>query len=97
MLVLHGVAATPRDGSVAVACFRTEIGTALRVEDGGPAVPEAAREALLRFGADASGIGRPGGVTLLAASAAAARIGATLELRQGPSGGAETWALVSGL
>jgi signal transduction histidine kinase len=95
MLLAHAIAATPRDASVNVACFRTEIGTALRVEDGGPAVPEAARDALLRLGSDPSGIGRPGGISLLAASSAAGRLGATLELRQGPSGAAETWVLVT--
>jgi signal transduction histidine kinase len=95
MLVSHGVAATPRDGAVSVSCFRTEIGIALRVEDGGPSVAEAAREALLRLGADPSGLGRPTGIALLAASAVAGRLGAVLELRQGPGGGAETWVLVS--
>ena len=95
MLVSHGVAATPRDGVVSVSCFRTEIGTAVRVEDGGPAVPEAARESLLRLGADPSGIGRPAGIALLAAAACAGRLGALLELRQGPTGGAETWVLIS--
>jgi signal transduction histidine kinase len=95
MLLMHAVAATPRAGSVVVSCFRTEIGVALRVEDGGPAVPEAARDAMLRQGADSSGSGRPGGITLLAASVTAARLGAMLELRQGPRGGAETWLLIS--
>jgi two-component system OmpR family sensor kinase len=95
MLISHGVAATPRGGTVAVSCFRTEIGAAVRVEDGGPAVPEAAREPLLRLGADPSGIGRPAGIALLAASATAGRLGAVLELRQGPGGAAETWVLVS--
>jgi two-component system OmpR family sensor kinase len=95
MLVSHAVAATPRDGAVTIACFRTEIGLALRVEDGGPAVPEAARDALLRLGADPAGLGRPTGVTLLTASVAAGRLGSQLELRQGPSGAAETWVLLS--
>ncbi len=95
MLVSHAVAATPRDGAVTVACFRTEIGLGLRVEDGGPAVPEAARDSLLRLGADPAGLGRPTGVALLAASVAAGRLGSLLELRQGPTGGAETWVLLS--
>jgi hypothetical protein len=95
MLVSHAVAATPRDGAVTIACFRTEIGLALRVEDGGPAVPEAARDALLRLGADPAGLGRPTGVALLTASVAAGRLGSQLELRQGPSGAAETWVLLS--
>ena len=95
MLVTHAIAATPRGGSVTLACFRTDIGIAVRVEDGGPAIPEAAREPLLRLGTDPSGVGRPSGISLLAAAASAAGLGALLELRQGPSGAAETWVLVS--
>jgi len=95
MLVSHAVAATPRDGAVTIACFRTEIGLGLRVEDGGPAVPEAARDTLLRLGADPAGLGRPTGIALLVASVAAGRLGSLLELRQGPNGAAETWVLLS--
>ena len=90
-LLQHAIAATPRGGVVTAAVHRTELGTALSVVDGGPAVPEASRWAVIRHQEDPTSFGRPAGIALVLADAAATAVGATLELREAASGHTETW------
>lgn len=78
-LLEHGIAATPRGGTVR---FAIESGRspALTMQDGGPAVPEAARADLLRRAVDPTSLGRPDGVALLVAFGAAGRLGSELRI-----------------
>jgi signal transduction histidine kinase len=90
-LLLHAIAATPRGGVVKAAIHRTELGTALSVTDEGPAVPEASRWDVIRHHGDPTRLGRPAGITLVLADAAATALHATLELRESSEGHTETW------
>jgi len=90
-LLLHAIAATPRGGVVKAAVHRTELGTALSVTDEGPAVPEASRWEVIRHQGDPTRFGRPAGVALVVADAAATAANATLELRESADGHTETW------
>lgn len=89
----HAISATPRDGLITLSAYAVETGVLLSVQDGGPSVTEASRANVLRNRIDPSAFGRPSGVALLIAQAAAESLGSTLELRDGPDGRAEVWAL----
>ncbi len=91
MLLSHALAATPRGGVVRLVLYKTELGAVLSVEDGGPPIPEASRQALLENAIDPSHLGRPSGLSLLAAHAGAAAFGSTLELREGARRQTEAW------
>jgi len=54
-------------------------------------VPEASRWAVIRHLEDPTSFGRPTGIALVLADAAATAVGATLELRESTSGHTETW------
>jgi len=90
-LLIHGVLATPRGGAVRISAYATEVGTVVSVEDGGPPVPEAARASMLRHTADPSSLGRPAGISLLAAYVVAGALGSELELRESTHGATEAW------
>jgi len=85
-LVDQAIAATPRDGRVNVRLRAQGAGYRLEVEDGGPAVPAAARQDFLRRRSDPSSLGRPEGLSLLIAEVAAPLLGATLALGETPTG-----------
>jgi signal transduction histidine kinase len=91
-LLDHAIAATPRDATITLRLARAEGAVRLAVEDGGPAVPEDARD-LLRYRVDPTSFGRPGGPALLVAEAVAAHLGCPLELGESSAGRTE----VSGL
>jgi signal transduction histidine kinase len=74
----QAIAATPRDSGVALRMRAIEGGFELRVDDGGPSVPENARADLLAYRLDPTSIGRPAGPALLIAATAAAYLGAPL-------------------
>jgi signal transduction histidine kinase len=93
-LVHHAISATPHDGNVTVSVYAVETGVLVSVQDGGPSVTEAHRTDVLRNRTDPSAFGRPSGITLLLAEAAAESLGSTLELRDGPDGQAEVWTLL---
>ncbi len=90
-LFAHAVAATPRSGRVQLSAYSTEVGTVVAFEDGGPPVPETARAAILRHATDPTSLGRPAGVSLLAAYVVAGALGSELELREGAHGATEAW------
>lgn len=90
----HAISATPREGEVVLSAYAVETGVLISAQDGGPAVTEAHRADLLRNRTDPSAFGRPSGVSLLIAEAAAESLGGTLELRDGPEGEAEVWTLL---
>lgn len=87
-LVDHAIAATPRGSRVqlAVAPEGGRGTVRLLVDDGGPAVPNGERDAVLWHRSDPASLGRPAGLTLLAASLLAAHVGAPLELGEGALG-----------
>jgi hypothetical protein len=90
-LLSQGIAATPRGGKVRATAFATELGPALSVSDGGPAIPEASRQDILRHRIDPTSFGRPAGIALVAADAAATALDATLEVREDGGGRVELW------
>jgi hypothetical protein len=69
----------------------TELGPALAVSDGGPAIPEASRQDILRHRIDPTALGRPAGIALVVADAAATTLDATLEVREDGGGRVELW------
>jgi len=91
----HAISATPRDGQIVLSAYAVETGVLLSAQDGGPSVTEAQRVEVLRNRTDPSAFGRPSGIALLIAEAAAESLGATLELRDGQDGQAEVWTLLS--
>src|SRR5882724_11394638 len=93
-MIYHAVAATPRDGHITFSAYAVETGILLSAQDGGPSVTEAHRADVLRNRTDPSAFGRPSGVLLLIAEAAAESLGGTLEMRDGPDGQAEVWTLL---
>jgi signal transduction histidine kinase len=93
-LVHHAISATGREGSVILSVYAVETGVLVSAQDGGPSVTEASRADVLRNRTDPSAFGRPSGVALLIAEAAAESLGSTLELRDGPDGQAEVWTLL---
>jgi two-component system, OmpR family, sensor kinase len=90
----HAISATPRDGEVLVSAYAVETGVLISAQDGGPSVTEAHRADVLRNRTDPSAFGRPSGVALLIAEAAAESLGGALELRDGPDGEAEVWTML---
>jgi signal transduction histidine kinase len=95
-LLHHAISATPRDGEVVISAYAVDSGVLISVQDGGPSVTEAHRADVLRNRTDPSAFGRPSGVALLIAEAAAESLGGALELRDGPDGEAEVWTLLHG-
>jgi len=91
LILGQALSATPRGAAVRCGVLRLELGTVVRVQDGGPVVPEASRAMLLSGTADPSAFGRPGGVALVAGAAVARSLGARLELREGPKSTSEAW------
>ncbi len=90
-LLGHALSATPRGGSVTALVVTTELGISLAVRDGGPPVPEASRWDVIRHRIDPTRLGRPAGVALVLADAAATALSAELELRDSPEGRTEAW------
>ena len=90
-LLSQAIAATPRGGEVRATAMATELGPALSVIDGGPALPEASRQDILRHRTDPTSFGRPAGIALVVADATAATLDATLEVREDDAGRAELW------
>jgi two-component system OmpR family sensor kinase len=90
-LLLHAIAATPRGGSISLALYRTELGVALSVIDGGPSIAEASRWDVIRHQTDPTRLGRPTGVSLVLADALAIMLSADLELRESAAGHTEAW------
>jgi two-component system, OmpR family, sensor kinase len=93
-LLHHAISATPREGEVVVSAYAVETGVLVSVQDGGPSVTEAHRADVLKNRTDPSAFGRPSGIALLLAEAAAESLGGTLELRDGPDGRAEVWTML---
>jgi two-component system, OmpR family, sensor kinase len=91
-LVDHAISASPRDEAVRITLTASTQEAELRVEDAGPTVPHSSREALLANQIDPAAFGRPTGIALLSASAAASFLRCKLALRDSGSGRVEMWA-----
>ena len=90
-LLSQAIAATPRGGTVRATAMATGLGPVLAVSDGGPTIPEASRQDILRHRIDPTGLGRPAGIALVVADAAATTLDATLEVREDGGGRVELW------
>jgi len=88
-LLDQAIAATPRDGRVKVRLTGNANAYALAVEDGGPVVANANRRDLLRGRADPSALGRPEGLGLVVADAAASVLGGAISIGESSTGRAE--------
>lgn len=95
-LIDHAIASTPRGERVVIRAARRDAALVLAFEDGGPLVPEAAWQDLIRHRVDPTGLGRPGGLALLAADAAVSALGGDLDLRASDSGRSEIRATLPG-
>jgi len=85
-LLVHAIAATPRGGQVVVRLLVDGRRATLTVQDGGPPIPDNRSEDLLKRRIDPTGLGRPAGIALLVADAAAEHLGHGLSIEQ-PAGG----------
>jgi hypothetical protein len=86
-LLEHAILATPKGGNVWLSLARKDDSIVLRIEDSGTFVPPIARADLFELRVDPSSLGRPVGIQLVAAQAAATYLGGSLELSEGNSGG----------
>jgi signal transduction histidine kinase len=86
----QAIRATPRGERVLVRAGGPKQAPIVSVEDGGPVVPIARRADLLRRRVDPASLGRPSGLSLLVADAAAHALGAELTLGESAAGRAET-------
>jgi signal transduction histidine kinase len=93
-LLVQAIDATPRGGEVRATAMATEMGPALSVSDGGPTVPEASRKDMLRHRIDPTSLGRPAGIALVVADAAAAALDAGLEVRDDGAGRVELFVVL---
>lgn len=89
-LLEHALAATPRGESVEIQVTQAPNHVDIHVSDAGPNVPEGARRDVLLQRLDPTRLGRPGGITLLVAHAAAGQLGATLALAESAEGHTQT-------
>lgn len=89
-LLEHALAATPRGESVEISVVETASHVDIHVSDAGPNVPEGARRDVMLQTLDPTRMGRPGGITLLVAHAAAGQLGATLALAESRDGRTQT-------
>jgi len=87
-LLDHAIGATPSSGQVSLRLDCSGSACRLLLEDGGPSVPDSLRMDLLKHRVDPTGLGRPGGVALLVADAAAEHLGLRLSIELGQDGGA---------
>ncbi len=85
-LLDHAIAATPRDGQVRVRALLDGRQATLTVEDGGPPIPDNLSVDLLKRRIDPTGLGRPAGIALLVADAAAEHLRCGLSIEQPPGG-----------
>jgi signal transduction histidine kinase len=88
-LLDQAIAATPRDGHVRVRLSGNASAFALAIEDGGPVVANASRRDLLRGRADPSSLGRPEGLGLAVADAAASVLGGAISIGESSTGRSE--------
>ncbi len=95
-LLDHAVAATPHGGRVLVQLAGGGAGMQLVVQDGGPPIPDVSRQGVLAHRVDPASLGRPGGISLLAASVLASYQGSSLALAESPDGHTEVRALFGG-
>jgi two-component system sensor histidine kinase QseC len=85
-LIDNAIQATPRGAEVCVRLSRSGSKARLVVEDGGPVIPAAHRNDLIRRRLDPSALGRPNGLSLLVADAVAAVLGVDLGLGESERG-----------
>jgi signal transduction histidine kinase len=91
-MIAHGIAASPAGDTVVLTARRAGADLEVAVRDGGPQVPVASRIPLLLHRIDPAQVGRPPGVSLVAARTIATQLGGGVGLRMGESGRTELWA-----
>ncbi len=81
-LLNHAITATPQGKSVEIEILPHPDELWIHVTDAGPNVPQKARRDVLNHALAPARLGRPGGISLLVAHAAAGRLGGTLALSE---------------
>ncbi len=87
-LLSHAIDASPRGSHISVRLSQVDDEVRVAIEDGGPVVPVASREALVAGRLDPTSVGRPPGVSLLLANAAVGSLGGCLLLGESSTGNA---------
>lgn len=79
-LLHHAIAATPRGDKVTASASVVDQVIRVQIEDGGPSIPPRSRARLALHRVDPTSLGRPTGISLLAAATAAKFVGGNLQL-----------------
>ena len=86
-LLDHAIEATPAGGTVFVELVEKETTYHVTFDDAGTPLPSTARASVLSRDFDAIALGRPQGLSLIAASTIAAHLRLTLDVEEAPRGG----------
>lgn len=86
-LLDHAIDASPAGSKVSVTLTDEASAYAITFDDAGPSLPPSARSGVLSRDFEALALGRPRGLSLIAAYAIAANLRTTLELGEAPKGG----------
>ena len=87
VLIDHAIEASPAGGSVNIELTETPVAFVITFDDTGPSLPPSARASVLSRDFDAIALGRPQGLSLIAASTITSHLRLTLDLEEGPRGG----------
>lgn len=87
VLVDHAIEATPAGGAIAVELIETPAAYHITFDDAGSPLPPSARASVLSRDFDALALGRPQGLSLIAATTIAAHLRYTLDVEEAPRGG----------
>jgi signal transduction histidine kinase len=87
VLLDHAIVATPAGGKVNVELRETAAAYHVHFDDAGAALPPAARATVLSRDFDALALGRPQGLSLIAATTIASHLRLTLDVEEAPGGG----------
>jgi signal transduction histidine kinase len=87
VLIDHAIEATPAGGGVRIELSEAPSSWALTFDDAGVSLPPSARGSVLSRDFDAIALGRPQGLSLIAASTIAAHLRLSLDLEEAPRSG----------
>lgn len=87
VLIDHAIEASPAGATVQIDLVETPAAFLISFDDVGPSLPPSARGSVLSRDFDAIALGRPQGLSLIAASTIASHLRLSLDLEEGPRGG----------